>query len=374
MGKGKDKKEKKKFQGAKRSAQKAVVADAESKNIHIGGGGGYVSFHSVDEGKNIFRMAPPHNPDHPSYEACRTTMLDCEVEVRDKEGNPTGEKEIKRKKIYVATQHLDGAEIDPTELYIKYVSEYANEAYDDKEERKKYLKHITGYKGPDKKWVWGIIPGTSYVGYAWKKGVLGRIDLWKKWTDEMEKEAANLDSDDTIIVDPFSDPEEGYPLSIEKAKNDKGKFEYTVKAVIPGKKESWEDFFESNALTDKMSEELAAVDSLHDMYTNNYTMRDFDLALDGLKRFDKKHGYDVFKNEDFLEELAEFKKTVPVKDDSEKSDSEKSGKKDKKEKKDKKDKSEKEGKSEESEKSEKKDKKGKKDKKEKKDKKNKKDK
>ena len=42
------------------------------------------------------------------------------------------------------------------------------------------------------------------------------------------------------------------------------------------------------------------------MYDGVYSQRDFDLAIDGIKRFDDEHKYGIFENDDFLNELQEI--------------------------------------------------------------------
>ena len=53
------------------------------------------------------------------------------------------------------------------------------------------------------------------------------------------------------------------------------------------------------------------------MYKNVYTMRDFNLALDGLKRFDTLNNYRIFDNDEFVEELNLIAETVPEEPETE---------------------------------------------------------
>jgi hypothetical protein len=303
-----------KFKGAKVATLKNVQNDAKSNITNASNQDGRVSFLKIEEGKNIFRIMPPHPEDKigASYLPKRTAMLSCEVPVYEN-GEITDKKEVKNKNIFIATQH-GGLSKDPIELYINYVRQYAEDAIDDKEEKKKFLYPITGWRDT-KGWNWGINPKTSYACYAIKDGALGRLELYESMIKEMDKLVAiSEDSDDVMIVDPFSDPDEGVPLIITKQKNDKNKWEYLVSKDEPSraKRESWDDFFKRVKITDKHLIELNEQKPLSELYGSDvYTKRDWDSALDGLKRFDEKNNFQIFENEDFVAELVELEKLVP---------------------------------------------------------------
>jgi len=270
-------------------------------------------FHSIEEGKNWFRVAPAHNPGEPPYRAKSTTTLECEVPEIDTEGKETGKKELKRKSIFIATQHSELKE-DPILLYISFVEKKAKDEIENKDERSKFLSPINGWRGRDGKWNWGIRPSTNYVCYSWnKQGVLGRNDLYPQILDDMKKVSVSRADDNVEIVpDIFSDAMEGYPLIITKEKNDKGKFEYNVSCELPSKTETWIEFFDRNKLTDEQAIELLSKESLTELYKNVYTTRDFNLAIDGLQRFDEINKYHIFENEEFIDKISALKKLVPV--------------------------------------------------------------
>jgi hypothetical protein len=317
-----------KFQGAKVSALKDVQKNAREndKPLLSNGGDGRVGFLSVEEGRNVFRILPPHPEDKvgASYLPKRVAMLKCEVNIW-KDGEKTDKTEIKNKNIYIATQH-GGLTKDPIELYIEYVRNYANDAFDNKEDRQKFLSPITGWKDKKGTWNWGITPKITYVAYAVKDGKVGRLELWESWVKEMDKLAISEDADDVMMVDPFSDPNEGFPLVIIKEKavdkqgKETGKWEYNVQKESLGRKESWDDFFERTQVTDSQLEELIKQEPLSKLYGRDiYTRNDWDLAMDGLRRFDSENKYGIFDNDDFIEELqglSELVKEAPKSDDS----------------------------------------------------------
>ena len=306
-----------KFKGAKLSTLKETKEKAEESDVRLLGGGNNnrPNFHEIEEGRNVLRVMPAHDPEDSSYQPCRTAMLECELpEMKD--GKETGKMELKRKKIFISTVHgneeVRKLKKDPIELYIKYVSELAS-LYDDKDERQKFLAPVTGYRAKDGKWVWGIMPSTSFVCYALKSNKLGRTELYDKWIKEMDKITAKIEEeeDQPIDRDPFSNPDEGYPLIVEKNKNDKGKFEFVIDRLTPKKRQSWDDFCEEHKVTDNQLKELSEKESLKDLYVNVYTKRDFELAVNGLMLFDKKYKYDVFENDEFVKELKEIEAVVP---------------------------------------------------------------
>jgi hypothetical protein len=306
-----------KFQGAKMSAQKDAQKSAKENEKGFGDST-RAAFINVVEGRNVFRMMPPHPDDKlkASYLPKRVSMLKCEVSYTKDSVVVT---EIKNKNIFIATQH-GGLPKDPIELYIDYVRKYALDAIPNKEERAKYISPITGWKGP-KGWNWGINPKTSFVAYVISDGKLGRLELYEQWIQDMNKLSISEDPQDVIQVDPFSDPDEGFPIIITKSKavdksgRETGKWDYTVSKEEPkkigGRYESYDDFFLRTAVTDAQLEELSKQEPLSTLYGNDvYNRHDWDLALDGLQRFDIENKYGIFDNEEFLTEIETLEKLV----------------------------------------------------------------
>tara|TARA_R110000803_G_scaffold210835_1_gene284165 strand:+ start:34842 stop:36173 length:1332 start_codon:yes stop_codon:yes gene_type:complete len=292
-----------KFKGGSRKAQKEVQASEP-----VIRSGNRSNWHYVQEGRNEFRLAPPHNPEHSSYELYRTATIDCNVPVWEN-GEKTDKTEVKPRKIISATVHSEslkelGVEGDVMELYCKLVKDWAYSNIKDKKKRDKHLAPLNGYRGSDGKWVWGITAKSSFLAYAWSGGELGLVELYSNWVRDMDKLAAELEEDGQVIeIDPFSNVDEGYPLIIMKDKNKDGKWEYVISKAAPSraKKETYDDFFERTALTDDQLSQLASEKSLHERYVDSYRLKDFELALNGLKMFDEKNSYGIFEDESFLD-------------------------------------------------------------------------
>lgn len=299
--------ERNKFSGTKLSVINDTVKKAESNSTQIfRQDGSRVDFHKIEDGKNTFRIFPAHNWEkNPPYNAFRTVWLKCMLPewVDGKETNKLVEK---NKKIFIATQH-GNQEKDIIESYLEFVKELS-ESYDSKEEREKFLAPVKGYTGKDKKWVSGIQPSTTYVCYAIKNGTLGRLELWPKWRKEMERLVLSEDSDEAPIeTDVFSDPNEGYPLIITKTKNDKGKYDYVIEKENLRRGENWDKFFDRTKITDAQWAEWEKQESLAELYTDCYTTKDFELAMNGLQIFDKQYKYNIFENDEFQQLAKELK-------------------------------------------------------------------
>lgn len=278
--------------------------------------GDYAPFWKNREGIVMKRVLPAHEPGDSPYVPMYTAQLECEVEQKDEQGNVKG-KELKRKKIFLATLH-GGYKIDPIEEYIRRVYELADEIQD-KEERNRFLNPITGYR-MGKQWVPGIRPNLEYVFYAYIEGKIYRDSLKPKQLETLNKESAALcTANNTAAIDMFSDPSLGFPISWDRSKDDNGKTVEILKAGSPVMHQSWEDFFSKWEVSDAVLKELEGYPSLKSLYVDSYRKKDFDYALEGLKRFDEKNQYGIFAQEDFLDIIenlsAEIEKRAP-KDDA----------------------------------------------------------
>jgi len=320
------------YKGASLTKMKDERKNAEKRSF---GNSGRAGFHKIEEGKNIFRIMPAHSPEDTPFRPCRTTWLKCLTDTYE-DGEPTGNKEVKNKRIFIATEHgidVNGnaMTMDPIETYVKYVYQKANDEIGSKDERESYLANITGYM-KDKKFHPGIRPSTNFVYYALKDGELGRIEMYPMLVKEMEK--LSIASSEESDVDIFSDPDEGVSLIIDYnpkgAKGEKyavSKAELNLKGLKKDEvADAFEQFTKDQMVSDKDLEEFSKKESLKKLYgdpareMNAYWMKDFDFAIDGLERFDQENGFDIFENEEFQAELLEIKKLVqpnPKKGDGE---------------------------------------------------------
>lgn len=305
-----------KFDRSKFKKQSVEDLDSEVKQAEKTmrkGGKSYTGFATVQKGKNTFRVAPSMGK---AYVACKMSKLRVEVPTYGENGNVTG-KEVKDKNIFCADVHgrnlLKGK--DPIVLYCDYVRKKASEEYQDDTERRKYLNPIMGYKKGNK-FVWGINPTLAYVCYVYQGNKdFARLQLYGTWMNRIKEISVEQSDDDTVSFDIFSQMEGAYPLVITMGEDDKGKKTYSLSAGIPKKGQSWDEFFEETAIPDEdMEYFLNEVPSLEEIYKDSYRAKDFEMALDGLKRFDEENNYDIFSDDEFLNEIEEMAAMLP--DDS----------------------------------------------------------
>ena len=305
-----------KFDRSKFKKQSVEDLDSEVKQAEKTmrkGGKSYTGFATVQKGKNTFRVVPSMSK---AYVACKMSKLRVEVPTYDENGNVTG-KEVKDKNIFCADVHgrnlLKGK--DPIVLYCDYVRKKASEEYQDDTERRKYLNPIMGYKKGNK-FVWGINPTLAYVCYVYQGSKdFARLQLYGTWMNRIKEISVEQSDDDTVSFDIFSQMEGAYPLVITMGEDDKGKKTYSLSAGIPKKGQSWDEFFEETAIPDEdMEYFLNEVPSLEEIYKDSYKAKDFEMALDGLKRFDEENNYDIFSDDEFLNEIEEMAAMLP--DDS----------------------------------------------------------
>lgn len=305
-----------KFNRSKFKKQSVEDLDSEVKQAEKTmrkGGKSYTGFATVQKGKNTFRVVPSMGK---AYVACKMSKLRVEVPTYDENGNVTG-KEIKDKNIFCADVHgrnlLKGK--DPIVLYCDYVRKKASEEYQDDTEKRKYLNPVMGYKKGNK-FVWGINPTLTYVCYVYQGNKdFARLQLYGTWMNRIKEISVEQSDDDTVSFDIFSQMEGAYPLVITMGEDDKGKKTYSLSAGIPKKGQSWDEFFEETAIPDEdMEYFLNEVPSLEEIYKDSYRTKDFEMALDGLKRFDEENNYDIFSDDEFLNEIEEMAAMLP--DDS----------------------------------------------------------
>lgn len=306
------------FDRSKFKATSTSVIDEEakrqeevSKNYSVSTLDGYVPFFKIEDGQNQFRIMPSVSEGVSPYVPFRTIQLKCEVDKKDDSGKKIGT-EVKNKKIFIATVHSKKMKKDPCEIYLDYI--FAKAEGMDKEEKQKFLNPVVGYRA-NGKWVPGIRPQSSYVGYCTNtKGELGRIDLKPNWLKEMQKLSIAKSEEEVSTIDVFSDPDEGFPLLITKSVDNAGKLPKTVYSIStkdPVKGQNWDEFFEKNRVSNETLAKLESLTTLEELYVDSYSRRDWDLALDGLQRFDKENNYNIFADEKFLDELEELEKFVP---------------------------------------------------------------
>lgn len=272
----------------------------------------YAKFYPLKEGFHTFRVMPA--ADGVAYRPQKTVKLDVERDKKDEDGNVIG-KEIKPQNIFTADIHSSVMEgKDPVLLYISYAEALAENEFQDNDEKKKFLAPIHGWKD-GKGWNWGITAPINYVAYvrSMDDKQIYRLNLRKDTLDEMTNVSLQVSEGDVMSTDIFSDPEQAYPLVLQVYRDDKGKSKIKASAGMLKQGQSWDDFFAATAISDEEFQKLESYPSLKELYVDSYSRKEFDMAIDGLSRFDEKHGYGIFGDEAFLLEIEELDKLVPEK-------------------------------------------------------------
>ena len=303
------------FETIKKEEAKFLQSDKKFVDY---GEGRKAPFYTIAEGKNQVHVLPAHTPEDPAYVAMRTALLKVMSDEYEN-GEKTGRKILRGKKIFIATQHCDAVREaglqDPIEYYIQKVFEQA-ELIQDQDEKKKFLFPIQG-GGSGKNWVPGCLPLSTWVCYIQDiKRDLYRLELRNNWFTQLQKKSMELaEESEKVSLDMFSSPDDGFPLIIIKGKKEiKGREQvyYEIDAAKPKMGQSWDDFFEQNKITDEELQRLEKQPSLRKLYVNCYTTRDLELALDGLKNLEKEHPeYNILHTPEFEELVEKLYSVVP---------------------------------------------------------------
>lgn len=148
-------------------------------------------------------------------------------------------------------------------------------------------------------------PQYSWICYADK--ISGDEELRAKpWEfkkmvrDAINKLACQEDADEPIEVDPFTDVDDGLPISVTYRKNpNKKKGENFYEVDIPRSAKA-------RPLTDEEIEYFMNLKPLTE-FIPKYNIHDFERALEGLQNFDEENEIGLFENEDWLQLLEDIK-------------------------------------------------------------------
>jgi hypothetical protein len=150
-----------------------------------------------------------------------------------------------------------------------------------------------------------------------KKLDFGRLRFTPGCKNKLEKLTVTEGEDEPIVLDPFTDPDDGIAVILHydpkaKDKNNKPDLKNIYNVELEQKKVSKFGIeLVPTPLTDEDIENLLKQESLEKMYINSYRKKDFQYALDGLKYIDKENGYGVFENTEFLEVVEEISNYYP---------------------------------------------------------------
>ena len=248
---------------------------------------------NLEDGKTIkIRIFPAHPGGADFYIPIKRYWLSFTTE----------DGETKRGYVLDSRTH-GGTKMDVVDEYVKYAKRKIGDDADK-------LEALVG-TGPKSN---SLNPSYSWMCYAAK--ISGdeplRAKLWefkKTVRDLLNKLAMSEDDDEVIEVDPFTDPDEGLPISVTYNKNpNRKKGEQYYDVVFPKK-------VTARPLTDEEIEYFMGLKPLTEIISR-YGMRDFERALEGLQNFDEDNEIGLFDDDEWLEHLEEIKAQYDTDDEN----------------------------------------------------------
>ena len=239
---------------------------------------------NLEDGKTIkIRIFPAHPGGEDFYIPIKRYWLSFQ----------TDDGEMKRGYVLDSRTH-GGTKMDVVDEYVKYAKRKIGDDADK-------LEALVG-TGPKAN---SLNPSYTWLCYAAKivDGEALRAKLWefkKSVRDLLNKLAMSEDDDEPIEVDPFTDVDEGLPISVTYNKNPnrkKGENYYDV--VFPKK-------VKARPITDEEIEYFMTLKPLNEILSR-YSMRDFEKALEGLQNFDEDNDIGLFDDDEWLEHLEAIK-------------------------------------------------------------------
>lgn len=286
--------------------------------------GGDRSYLKIEAGDNRFRILPFH-PDGggSSYaEAKTTSFMSVMAQKRDENGKPIeGEKELKRKPVFHAKVH-GGYPFDLVDSYLDVAKKVAipNLIGDDEKRYKTIWNKLTGRDGIKPNDVWAVYAmkalGKNEDGETvW--GPIGILELKKTMKSQLQELASQFQSSGVQLPDPYSDPEDGIAIIINKSGKDLDtEYKISLDSVTVKENGKFSTQYVPSPLTDEQLQALEKLDPLFKMYRNVFKRSDLEMQIDGLSRLDaklKEEGYNinVFGYDDFVNIVNQMIDLVP---------------------------------------------------------------
>lgn len=277
----------------KATSMKSLKKRIDADDAMVGAGSS--DYLNLEDGKTIkIRIFPAH----PGLEDFYVPMKRYWLSVAGDDGD------MRRTTVLDSRVH-GGTKWDLVEEYVKWAKKkIGNDAAK--------MEALVG-NGPKSN---SLNPSYSWMCYADK--ISGndplRAKLWefkKTVRDGLNRLAMSEDPDEVIETDPFTDPDEGLPVSVTYNKNpNKKKGENYYEVVFPKK-------VTARPLTDEEIAYFMEQKPLNEVVPV-YSMRDFDKALEGLQNFDEENEIGLFDDDAFLEHVEEIKAQYDNDDEDEK--------------------------------------------------------
>lgn len=291
--------------------QQFAQAEAEASKYSSGSD---LTYLKVEPGFNDFRLFPSLTEGGSFMRLRHVHKL--EVEVTDSDGK----KEIKRKHIFNSRTH-GGTPKDIVDEYIAFAEKIIKDQLSTLNlSERDFKQQLKERMGAINSWQHGILPEFKWVGYALKLqysdssqgqpvreigATRGVVDLAFSVGKKIDALGASLDRRGAVsVIDPFSDRNDGGILVInyDKSRDPADMYQVSLDTAL------------KRPLTDEEMAWLGEQRTLEEQYHLSYTRNDFNLAVEGLQRFDQKNNYGVFKHDAFIAIVREISQYYPQDD------------------------------------------------------------
>jgi len=261
-------------------------------------------YHTLDPGKNKFRIYPARNSEDENSSYIHPKV--CHF-LPFKQENDKKQEVIVWKPIFNSRIH-GGTKKDIIEEYCKIANNLLKKL--SAEEFKKKTSLINGYRDNKGGWHSGIIAQPRWTVYADKHTSTGKnlslLDLTPGCKEQMNKLSITEGASEPIQTDPFTDIDEGICLIIDYNPKAQKASEYYICSLDEVAVSKFKRELVPTPLTDEDLEEWLKLDSLEDLFINSYKRSDFEKAIVGLEIFDEEFKMGIFDSDEFQQTLAEM--------------------------------------------------------------------
>lgn len=295
---------------------------------------GRAGFFQLQEGKNYFRLYPPHPGDELFAYPVVKAMVPIYVQDKDQQGSPIwtdAKKTVPKmrrtvKSVFNARIHGKEGDRDIVEEYVACIRRIA-ETISNEADRKEYLAPIEGMyigaKHPKNKM--GVNFKETWVCYVNRldsldpdKQEFGRLEIGKAIKYRLNELSATEDSDDVIETDPFTDPGDGRAIVVTYDKSATRPQDYYKCEFFTPLLKGASGRIRLYPLSDEQLEDFEKQPSLKSLFYQVYGIKDFQIALQGIQILDEEEGYKLLEDDNFLaivEEIGlQYPEEEPVKE------------------------------------------------------------
>ena len=274
------------------------------------------NFISLEAGDNKLRIYPARG-ENESFLYLKSCYF-LPFEVLEKDDNGKEIPKLKNKPIFNSLIH-GKTQKDLVDEYIKLATELLTERSKDPEHLRKSLNILNGYKDQKGTYHAGIKPVNKWVFYCDKITIKGKefglCEVTNGVKEKMSKLTIIEDIVDAIVVDPFTDPDEGICLILNYNPNAQKTSDFYSCSLEQKQRDKFNFALVPTPLTDEELEYFMTQDSLKKLFEESYTKRDFNLAFQGLEYFDKKNQIGVFQLpvwEKIVDEISQYYPEIEV--------------------------------------------------------------